>query len=48
MCALMLHAADEALSSQDIDILSLIPGRSANKEIAAKLSIKEEPMKGAI
>jgi DNA-binding NarL/FixJ family response regulator len=37
---------DKALSSQNIDVLSLIPGGCANKEIAAKRSITEETMKG--
>jgi DNA-binding NarL/FixJ family response regulator len=45
MCSLMMHT-DKALSSQNIDVLSLIPGGCANKEIAAKRSITEETMKG--
>ena len=40
------HAADEALSSREIEVLSLISGGNANKEIAAKLSITEETVKG--
>jgi hypothetical protein len=46
MCSLIMHAADEALSSQNIDALSPIPGGSANKEIGRKLSITAETMKG--
>jgi DNA-binding NarL/FixJ family response regulator len=40
------HAADEALSSREIEVLSFISGGNANKEIAAKLSISEETVKG--
>ena len=40
------HAADEALSSREIEVLRLISGGNANKEIAAKLSITEETVKG--
>jgi DNA-binding NarL/FixJ family response regulator len=40
------HAADEALSWREIEVLSLISGGNANKEIAAKLSITEETVKG--
>jgi DNA-binding NarL/FixJ family response regulator len=40
------HAADEALSSREIEVLRLISGGNANKEIAAKLSIAEETVKG--
>jgi DNA-binding NarL/FixJ family response regulator len=40
------HAADEALSSREIEVLGLISGGNANKEIAAKLSITEETVKG--
>ena len=40
------HAADEALSSREIEVLSLISGGNANKEIAARLSITEETVKG--
>src|SRR6202046_3133713 len=36
------HAADETLSSREIEVLTLISGGNANKEIAAKLSISEE------
>ena len=40
------HAADDALSSREIEVLSLISGGNANKEIADKLSITEETVKG--
>jgi DNA-binding NarL/FixJ family response regulator len=40
------HAADEALSSREIEVLSLISSGNANKEIAAQLSIAEETVKG--
>jgi DNA-binding NarL/FixJ family response regulator len=34
------------LSSRETEVLSLISGGNANKEIAAKLSIAEETLKG--
>jgi DNA-binding NarL/FixJ family response regulator len=40
------HAADDVLSSREIEVLSLISGGNANKEIADKLSITEETVKG--
>jgi two-component system, NarL family, response regulator len=40
------HAADEALSPREIEVLRLISGGNANKEIAAKLLITEETVKG--
>ncbi len=42
------HATDEALSSREIEVLSLIAGGNANKEIGARLSITEETVKGHI
>jgi DNA-binding NarL/FixJ family response regulator len=42
------HATDDALSSREIEVLSLIAGGNANKEIAARLSIAEETVKGHI
>jgi DNA-binding NarL/FixJ family response regulator len=42
------HATDDALSSREIEVLSLIAGGNANKEIAAQLSITEETVKGHI
>jgi DNA-binding NarL/FixJ family response regulator len=43
---LVEHTADEALSSREIAVLSLISSGNANKEIAAQLSITEETVKG--
>ena len=40
------HAADGELSSREIGVLSLICGGNVNKEIARKLSITEETVKG--
>jgi len=42
------HATDGALSSREIEVLRLIGGGNANKEIAAQLSITEETVKGHI
>ncbi len=42
------HATDDALSSREIEVLTLIAGGNANKEIAAQLSITEETVKGHI
>ncbi len=42
------HAADETLSTREIGVLRLISGGNANKEIAARLSISEETVKGHI
>jgi DNA-binding NarL/FixJ family response regulator len=42
------HATDDALSSREIEVLQLISGGNANKEIAARLSITEETVKGHI
>ena len=42
------HATDDALSSREIEVLQLISGGNANKEIAAQLSITEETVKGHI
>src|SRR5258707_4922278 len=39
------HATDEALSSREIEVLRLVSGGNANKEIAAQLSITEETVK---
>jgi DNA-binding NarL/FixJ family response regulator len=39
------HAADDGLSSREIDVLRLIAAGNANKEIAAQLSISEETVK---
>jgi len=42
------HAADDALTLREIDVLRLIAGGNANKEIAAQLSITEETVKGHV
>ena len=42
------HATDDALTSREIDVLRLISGGNANKEIAAQLSITEETVKGHV
>ena len=42
------HATDDALSSREIEVLRLISGGNANKEIAARLSITEETVKGRV
>src|SRR5690242_17417294 len=42
------HATDETLSAREIEVLRLVAGGNANKEIAAQLSITEETVKGHI
>jgi DNA-binding NarL/FixJ family response regulator len=42
------HATDDALSAREIEVLRLVSGGNANKEIAARLSIAEETVKGHI
>ena len=42
------HAADDALSPREIEVLRLIAGGNANKMIAAQLSITEETVKGHV
>jgi DNA-binding NarL/FixJ family response regulator len=42
------HSSDDALTEREIDVLRLIAAGIANKEIAARLSIKEETVKGRI
>jgi DNA-binding NarL/FixJ family response regulator len=42
------HATDDALTPREIDVLRLIAGGNANKEIAAQLSITEETVKGHV
>ena len=39
------HATDDALSAREIEVLRLISGGNANKEVAAQLSITEETVK---
>lgn len=42
------HAADEALSAREVEVLRLIAGGNANKAIAWQLSITEETVKGHV
>ncbi len=42
------HAIDESLTPREIDVLRLIAGGNANKEIAARLSLTEETIKGHV
>lgn len=42
------HATDENLSEREIEVLRLISGGNANKEIAAQLAITEETVKGHV
>jgi DNA-binding NarL/FixJ family response regulator len=42
------HATDDTLTVREIDVLRLIAGGNANKEIAALLSITEETVKGYV
>ncbi|MCU1261166.1 MAG: two component transcriptional regulator, LuxR family [Bryobacterales bacterium] len=42
------HTTDDALNSGEIDVLRLIAGGNANKEIAAHLSITEETVKSRV
>jgi DNA-binding NarL/FixJ family response regulator len=42
------HATDDTLSVREIEVLRLVSGGNANKEIATRLSITEETVKGHI
>src|ERR1700681_2305827 len=42
------HAADDDLTSREINVLRLIAAGNANKEIAAQLSIGEDTVKGHV
>jgi DNA-binding NarL/FixJ family response regulator len=42
------HACDGSLTAREIEVLQLIAGGNANKEIAARLSITEETVKGYV
>jgi DNA-binding NarL/FixJ family response regulator len=42
------HATDNALTPREVDVLRLVAGGNANKEIAAKLSLTEETVKSHV
>jgi DNA-binding NarL/FixJ family response regulator len=42
------HITDDALTPREIEVLCLVAGGNANKEIAARLSISEESVKSHI
>lgn len=42
------HATDDALTAAEVRVLRLIAAGSANKEIAAQLSLSEETVKGQV
>jgi DNA-binding NarL/FixJ family response regulator len=42
------HATDDQLTAGEVEVLKLIAGGNANKQIAAQLSITEETVKGRI
>jgi DNA-binding NarL/FixJ family response regulator len=42
------HATDETLTQREVEVLRLIAGGNANKEIAARLSLTEETVKGYV
>jgi DNA-binding NarL/FixJ family response regulator len=42
------HAVDDTLSAREVEVLRLVSGGNANKEIAAQLSITEETVKGHV
>ena len=42
------HSEDDALNEREIEVLRLIAGGNANKEIAAQLAVSEETVKGRV
>ena len=42
------HTADDALTKREVEVLCLVAGGNANKEIAARLSLTEETVKAHV